>query len=242
MEIRKNKEGEEQQFTWLCDYTTGRVTFNEAPAVNKLILASFEFDVPVRFDTDSMVLTDFGNRIPTFSFVVQFPKTNLKEIVEEISEDAGLILQQDVDASALGGINVEGFLRSGSKTFREQMEELRVVHIFEGAERFGKLVFAPRNFSNVVAVSSGEIGAYENKPSDEPLQISTKYDMELPKRLTVSYLSKDNDYQTGSQTGYRQLTGAITEESMFCSQYAPDEWGKQLSEDGTCSPEADGHP
>jgi len=54
MEIRKNKEGEEQQFTWLCDYTTGRVTFNEAPAVNKLILASFEFDVPVRFDTDSM--------------------------------------------------------------------------------------------------------------------------------------------------------------------------------------------
>ena len=178
----------------------------------------------------NMVLTDFGNRIPTFSFVVQFPKTNLKEIVEEISEDAGLILQQDVDASALGGINVEGFLRSGSKTFREQMEELRVVHIFEGAERFGKLVFAPRNFSNVVAVSSGEIGAYENKPSDEPLQISTKYDMELPKRLTVSYLSKDNDYQTGSQTGYRQLTGAITEESMSTSVVMSDSVAKSVAE------------
>jgi len=30
------------------------VTFTEAPPVNTLVMASFEFDVPVRFDTDSM--------------------------------------------------------------------------------------------------------------------------------------------------------------------------------------------
>ena len=28
--------------------------------------------------------------------------------------------------------------------------------------------------------------------------------------------------------------------TMFCSQYAPDEWGKQLSEDGTCYGKLDG--
>jgi hypothetical protein len=178
----------------------------------------------------NMVLTDYGNRIPTFSFVVEFPKNDLKEIVEEISEEAGLVLQQDINADALAGQRVEGFLRSGSKTFREQMEELRVVHIFEGAERFGKLVFAPRDFSRVLAVSSGEIGAYENKGTDEPIQVSTKYDMQLPKRLTISYLSKDNDYQSGSQTGYRQLTGALSEENVSTSIVMTDSAAKSVAE------------
>jgi len=178
----------------------------------------------------NVILTDFGNRIPTFSFVVEFPKNDLKEIVEDISEEAGLIIQQEVDATSLEGLKVDGFLRSGTKTFREQMEELRVVHIFEGVERFGKIVFAPRDFSRVIAVSSGEIGAYENKASDEPIATATKYDMELPRRLTIKYLSKDNDYQTGSQTGYRQLTGAITEQSVSTSVVLTDSAAKAVAE------------
>ena len=178
----------------------------------------------------NIILTDFGNRIPTFSFVVEFPKNDLKEIVEDISEEAGLIIQQEVDATSLAGLKVDGFLRSGTKTFREQMEELRVVHIFEGVERFGKIVFAPRDFSRVIAVSSGEIGAYENKASGEPIETASKYDMELPRRLTIKYLSKDNDYQTGSQTGYRQLTGAITEQSVSTSVVLTDSAAKAVAE------------
>lgn len=178
----------------------------------------------------NVVLTDYGNRIPTFSFVVEFPKTNLKEIVEDISEEAGLILQQDVDASALANMTVQGFLRNGNKTFREQMEELRVVHVFEGAERFGKLVFAPRDFARVLPVASSEVGAYESSPETEPIQISSKYDMELPKRLSLQYLSSDNNYQSANQTGYRQLTGAITEESVSTSVVLSDSQAKSVAE------------
>jgi uncharacterized protein (TIGR02217 family) len=36
------------------NYLTGEVEFDTAPAVGKIITASFEFDVPVRFDTDDM--------------------------------------------------------------------------------------------------------------------------------------------------------------------------------------------
>lgn len=39
---------------WTCDYSTGLVTFVSAPADGANIQASFEFDVPVRFDTDQM--------------------------------------------------------------------------------------------------------------------------------------------------------------------------------------------
>jgi uncharacterized protein (TIGR02217 family) len=37
--------------------TTGRVTFGAALAVDIEITADFEFDVPVRFDTDHMAVT-----------------------------------------------------------------------------------------------------------------------------------------------------------------------------------------
>ena len=47
------------------DTTTGVVTFDIAPAAGDIISADFEFDVPVRFDTDEMSISmdsfDVGN-------------------------------------------------------------------------------------------------------------------------------------------------------------------------------------
>lgn len=47
------------------DTTTGIVTFTTAPAIAEVITADFEFDVPVRFDTDEMAISmdsfDAGN-------------------------------------------------------------------------------------------------------------------------------------------------------------------------------------
>lgn len=54
VEIKHKQEGVEQLMNWSVDSTTGLVTFTEAPSINTLVMASFEFDVPVRFDTDSM--------------------------------------------------------------------------------------------------------------------------------------------------------------------------------------------
>lgn len=44
----------EQIGTWRCDYTSGKITFNAPPPNMCAIISSFEFDVPVRFDTDKM--------------------------------------------------------------------------------------------------------------------------------------------------------------------------------------------
>ena len=45
-------DGVEQASGWTVDATTGLVTFDTAPAEDVEITAGFEFDVPVRFDTD----------------------------------------------------------------------------------------------------------------------------------------------------------------------------------------------
>jgi uncharacterized protein (TIGR02217 family) len=39
------------------DFTTGLVTFGKAPKLDEEVTADFEFDVPVRFDTDHLDLS-----------------------------------------------------------------------------------------------------------------------------------------------------------------------------------------
>ena len=39
---------------WSCDDTTGLVTFAAAPEVGAAITAGYEFDIPVRFDSDTL--------------------------------------------------------------------------------------------------------------------------------------------------------------------------------------------
>jgi uncharacterized protein (TIGR02217 family) len=50
-------DGIEQASGWSVDTTTGLVTFSTAPALGVEVTADFEFDVPVRFDTDHMAVT-----------------------------------------------------------------------------------------------------------------------------------------------------------------------------------------
>ncbi len=47
----------EQMSGWSVDTTTGVITFTAAPAGGVIIRAGFEFDVPVRFDSDALDVT-----------------------------------------------------------------------------------------------------------------------------------------------------------------------------------------
>ena len=47
----------EQMSGWTVDTTTGVVTFTSAPGNGVIVRAGFEFDVPVRFDTDMLDVT-----------------------------------------------------------------------------------------------------------------------------------------------------------------------------------------
>ncbi len=55
--VRIATGGTEQASGWSVDTTTGLITFTTAPANGAAITAGFEFDVPVRFDTDQLDVT-----------------------------------------------------------------------------------------------------------------------------------------------------------------------------------------
>lgn len=58
--VRMAKAGVEQMTGWTVDTTTGIITFTSAPAAGAAITAGFEFDVPVRFNTDSIAINLAG--------------------------------------------------------------------------------------------------------------------------------------------------------------------------------------
>lgn len=60
---------------WTVDVTTGVISFTVAPAIDVLITVGFEFDVPVRFDTDKISITieDYN------SLEARIPLIELKE-------------------------------------------------------------------------------------------------------------------------------------------------------------------
>ena len=55
--VRVARGGVEAASGWSVDATTGVVTFAAAPGAGVLVTAGFEFDVPVRFDTDRLDVT-----------------------------------------------------------------------------------------------------------------------------------------------------------------------------------------
>jgi uncharacterized protein (TIGR02217 family) len=70
--VRVALGGVEQTSGWSVDWATGLVTFTSAPANGAAVTAGFEFDVPVRFDTDSLVvnLANFqAGEIPSIPLV-----------------------------------------------------------------------------------------------------------------------------------------------------------------------------
>ena len=55
--VSVGKAGVLQTSGWTVDTTTGLVTFAVAPGSGQVVTAGFEFDVPVRFDADSLIVS-----------------------------------------------------------------------------------------------------------------------------------------------------------------------------------------
>jgi uncharacterized protein (TIGR02217 family) len=62
-------DGNAQTSGWSVDTTTGQITFTTAPAGGVIVSAGFEFDVPVRFDTDQLDVTQDLERLGSITSI-----------------------------------------------------------------------------------------------------------------------------------------------------------------------------
>ncbi|HAX90910.1 MAG TPA: TIGR02217 family protein [Rhodospirillaceae bacterium] len=61
--VRIGVNGTEYETGWSVDATSGVVTFAQAPAIGAVITAGFAFDMPVRFDTDRLQVTQQDQKL-----------------------------------------------------------------------------------------------------------------------------------------------------------------------------------
>ena len=176
-----------------------------------------------------LAIGDFGNRIPSFSFEVTRQIDNVKALVETVSLSAGL-QYTDVDASDLEGLAITGISSAGDQTRRSIIEQLQAVFLFDAIERGGKIVFKRRNANTAYEIPDEYLGAYETSPPNEPYTLQYKDERELPRRLTINYLSKDKDYQQGAMSAYRQITQSKNEQTVSVQMVMADTDAKQLAE------------
>ena len=162
----------------------------------------------------NLALSNYGNRIPTFTFTVEFPKNTLTDIIQDISNEAGLIKDMDYSVDGIADMTVDGFTRDGGTTYREQIQQLQSVKTFDAAERYGVITFKTRDFSRVIPIPASAIGAYENEKPSEPIESTRSDDINLPAKISLTYISKDSDYTQAQQTAFRRVTGATDEATI----------------------------
>lgn len=174
-------------------------------------------------------LSDYGNRLPNFSFEVETPLNNLAKIVESVSVDMGL--QRDrFDATDLSSITVPGYRTGGDKSGREQIQALQQLFVFDAVEDAGKVVFKRHDFSNVYSIPEEDLGVYESSPDTEPYSVGRDPDIELPQSLTLQYLSADNDYQQGTITSLRKQSDSVSNVTVDMQYVLPDSQAKGIAD------------
>jgi len=181
-----------------------------------------------------MDVTDFGNRIPNFTFEIVRKVNYLDGIVKEVSAGAGLNTQlgaADMEASDLAGIPIDGFCVSSEKSYRDRIEQLMMVYNFGAAETNGKLIFNRKESYSRFPVPADFLGAKEGNSGEESIyRIERKHDRELPKLVNVSYLSLDKDYQTGLQAAIRPNSISENTEKIDLDFVITDARAKELAE------------
>ena len=174
-------------------------------------------------------ITKFGNRIPSLSFEVEFPENRVAQIIKDVSENAG-INPAWIETSAMRDMNVDGFIISGDGTFRSSIEALQSVFSFDGFEYDGKIVFRPRDFSDVVGIAAADLGAYETSPPGNAITAERTPEAELPHAMKLSYISKDRNYQESVASYTKTITTGIEEKSISTNVILSDARALQVVE------------
>ena len=119
-------------------------------------------------------------------------------IVSELCGRAGLE-PADLDVSELDQ-EVLGYMVPRPVAVREALEKLQQAYLFDVVESDWTLAFRKRERDPVLTIGDESLAAYEAGSQRPPKLLETRtQEAELPRRVTVRYLARENDYQAAAQ-------------------------------------------
>lgn len=149
--------------------------------------------------------TNDGFRFYQFDSYATTPVT-VGSIVADLCSRAGLDASQ-YDTSDLD-TTVRGFSIENQVTSRSAIETLQRAYFFDASEIDFKIVFKERGASSVASVPFSEVAARTEGGSTEEAHVTQmrRQEVEVPRRVVVSYMLQENDYNIATQMEQRIQT------------------------------------
>jgi len=156
----------------------------------------------------------------------------LDTVVALILQKAGYA-SEDIDVTALAGVDVNGYVVSEQATAAAALAPLQLLLPFDLIERDGKLRAVVHGQGSAVTLGDGEVAA-TSAAGDDPaprLTQSRTQELDLPIELAVDYLDAVRDYEVSSQRARRTATkGARSCAKIELPVVCPASHAKQIAE------------
>lgn len=134
------------------------------------------------------------------------------EALLEWSGETGALTENDIDVTALEGIEVAGFSTTGSP--RESIGQLMDVFYFGARCSNGRLEFVPRGAAAVATIPFADTGIGVGQPGTPFTGVERGNDLETPVQVAVTGPNLMTDYEPGTE-----LSDRLVGESKELRQY-----------------------
>lgn len=124
----------------------------------------------------------------------------VSDVVSDICQEASYA-PADLDVTDIEDMTVAGYIRTGQMTGRAAIAPLAQIKFFDGIESETKLKFVARGKATTFALAlNDDLGCVvAGADPIAQIQIQSADETDIPRSVTVAYLSPLRDYQTGSQ-------------------------------------------
>lgn len=136
----------------------------------------------------------------------------LSDVVADLSERSG---ESRYDVSQLSSDIVDGYVIARQTQVRAAIDALRPIYYFDAVESQGLIKYVRRGGVAVATIKDMDLAAHDaGGESPDPLQVSRKMEVELPRAITVKYLLAADDYSPAAKQA-RRLIGASGDEQTI---------------------------
>lgn len=192
-------------------------------------LPSISFSTVLGFTEDNRLVTYSGSLTHLLKEVEKLPRltagtTTVGAFLTKLCARVGLSPAQ-LDVSAMTA-TLHGLMFTDRPEVSAIVDELMRAYGSDVVESGGKLKFVPRGGASLVTIPEEDIGAFAD--SDEApvaaLQITDKYDPELPEEIALSFFDRTAAYQQNTQYARRLIGHSRNRLSVNISlAFSPDE-------------------
>ena len=179
--------------TQLADPTIVEV---EGPVVGAANVVAFR-NIAYMFIED-LELTDFGNLVPNFQFVVEPDEDDsLAACITEACLDAGLSVAE-IDVSAIPTTQkLGGSILRGVQPVRTALQPWMLAYHLTSQQRGGVIKLLPRTATALVPLTGKTVAFSPGSESPRPARVSEVGDQQVQQYTQLKYVNPDNKWQSG---------------------------------------------